>query len=770
MTASERAALLGHYAGPLGFAVVPIPPGTKGPTAAGWNDPANTITTPEHAESYAQKHPRSNFGVLHAASNTAALDIDDEEAATLVFAALGLDLDKLMAANPYRIKGRRGEKPLWRIPDGLALTRHALNWPAKDGSTKPNGQPAGFTVFELRAGAVQDVLPPSTHPDTGQPYTWAGEVPASREDIPELPAELLKLWENWAALEPHLKAACPWTPQATSHPVQRARSGDGESVIFAFNDRYPVAEVLERNGYKPAGVGRWCAPDSSSGQAGVLALPAMSANGHAAVYSHHGSDVLGDGKPHDAFSAFTLLEHGGDLKAATKAAAELLGMGYKTGTAALPAPPSDDRDDDAPFPTIEGPPVLDPRALYGLAGDVVRTLDPHTEAHPAGVLVSFLTAAGAMLGNSIIMRMGGAPHALRLFVVIVGDTSSGRKGTTWHAVKEVLKRGFDGFGDRLTTGLSSGEGLIYAVRDEVIERRQVKEKGKPAGYEDVVVDAGVEDKRLIVLEDEFGRTLKAMSREGNTLSAVLRRTWEIGPDDRLSVLTKTASKATGAHVAIVGHITRGELLRYLDDVDTLNGFANRFIWVSVRRTKILPFGGAPAEADLDALAARVAEVARWAEGQDGRLSWGPCGAQAWAVVYEQLTAGGHGLAATVLGRAAPYVGRLAALYAVLDLSTEVRREHLEAALALWEYAEASTKQIFGSKSGDPVADTILAELHKVGQLSRTQIRDLFNKKAKKPELDRAVAGLVRAGVAQVQKGAQINGGRAPELLVLVGRD
>ena len=748
----------------------PFPSGTKGPTTPSWNDPANTITTPEHAESYALKHPHSNFGLLHSASNTVALDIDDEDAARQALAALGIDLKALIESNSYRIKGRRGEKPLWRIPDGLALTRHALNWPAKDGSTKNNGQPAMFTVLELRAGAVQDVLPPSTHPDTGQPYTWAGEVPATREDIPELPPELVRLWENWAALEPHLKAACPWAPQVTSPPVQRARSGDGESVIDTFCDRYSPGELLERNGYKLAGVNRWCAPDSSSGQAGVLTLPAMSANGHASVYSHHGSDVLGDGKPHDSFSAYTLLEHGGDVKAATKAAAELLGMGYTKSPPALSLAPAEAGDDDAPFPSIEGPPVLDPRALYGLAGDVVRTLDPHTEAHPAGVLVSFLTAAGAMLGAKLNMRMGGAPHALRLFAVIVGDTSSGRKGTTWHAVKEVLRRGFDGFQDNLTTGLSSGEGLIYAVRDEVIERKQVKEKGKPAGYEDVVVDAGVEDKRLIVLEDEFGRTLKAMSREGNTLSAVLRRTWEIGPDDRLSVLTKTASKATGAHVGIIGHITRGELLRYMDDVDTLNGFANRFIWVSVRRTKVLPFGGAPSEAEIDALAARVAEVARWAEGQDGRLSWAPCGAQAWAVVYEQLTAGGHGLAATVLGRAAPYVGRLAALYAVLDLSTEVRLGHLEAALALWEYAEASTRQIFGNKSGDPVADTILAELHKVGQLTRTQIRDLFNRKAKKPEVDRAVAGLVWAGVAQVSKGAKINGGRAPELLVLVGRD
>lgn len=35
-------------------------------------------------------------------------------------------------------------------------------------------------------------------------------------------------------------------------------------------------------------------------------------------------------------------------------------------------------------------PTLSPAALHGLPGEVVATLDPHTEADPAAVLVSFL--------------------------------------------------------------------------------------------------------------------------------------------------------------------------------------------------------------------------------------------------------------------------------------------------------------------------------------------------------------------------------------------
>ena len=46
--------------------------------------------------------------------------------------------------------------------------------------------------------------------------------------------------------------------------------------------------------------------------------------------------------------------------------------------------------------------------------------------------------------------------------------------------------------------------------------------------EDVPVDAGVADKRLTILESEFARTLRVMSRESNTLSAIIRQAWDTG--------------------------------------------------------------------------------------------------------------------------------------------------------------------------------------------------------------------------------------------------
>ena len=161
--------------------------------------------------------------------------------------------------------------------------------------------------------------------------------------------------------------------------------------------------------------------------------------------------------------------------------------------------------------------------------------------------------------------------------------------------------------DHLQSGLSSGEGLIWAVRDPISKEEPVKEKGRRTGaYETVVVDQGKEDKRLVVLETEFASTLKVMGREGNSLSAVIRQAWETG---ELSILTKnTPARATGAHISIIGHCTAEELRRNLNRTEIAAGFMNRFLLVCSRRARLLPDGAcsdsAPCSCSLAAIAWR----------------------------------------------------------------------------------------------------------------------------------------------------------------------
>ena len=133
-------------------------------------------------------------------------------------------------------------------------------------------------------------------------------------------------------------------------------------------------------------------------------------------------------------------------------------------------------------------------------------------------------------------------------------------------------------------GLSSGEGLINEVRDEV-----KKWNSKEGTWE--VVDPGVFDKRLMVHEPEFAGALLAADRHGNLLSPIIRKAWDGG---KLETLTKSSQLcATSPHISIIGHITTEELRARLTRTDSANGFANRFLFVLVKRSKELPFRWRP---------------------------------------------------------------------------------------------------------------------------------------------------------------------------------
>lgn len=162
-----------------GWSLVPIPLGTKGPRHTGWNQRGAGL------KSLADLPENYGVGIAHAYTGTMAFDIDSWKLTT----EYGINIEALYAA-PDAVaieSGKPGHgKLLYRMPFGMTL-------PSKKIVVDKQ------TAFELRCATVdgltvQDVLPPSFHPETGLPYRWAGQGHWSR--LPVIPDQLLKIWHD----------------------------------------------------------------------------------------------------------------------------------------------------------------------------------------------------------------------------------------------------------------------------------------------------------------------------------------------------------------------------------------------------------------------------------------------------------------------------------------------------------------------------------------------------------------------------------------------
>jgi hypothetical protein len=318
-------------------------------------------------------------------------------------------------------------------------------------------------------------------------------------------------------------------------------------------------------------------------------------------------------------------------------------------------------------------PVMHEAAYYGLAGEAVEAIKPHSEADPVAILIQFLTLAGNAMGRTAYYRVEDDRHHTNLFAVLVGESSKARKGTSLGRVRAIMKIADQAWSDdRLKGGLSSGEGFINEVRDE---RREWNRK---EGREEIV-DACVVDKRLTALEAEFASTLAVMERAGNTLSQLIRRAWD---GDKLGTMTKHSPLcATDAHISIVGHITIDELRARLTRTEAANGFANRFLFPLVRRSRELPFGGSLDHSVTLKFGEQLREKIASAQ-TIGRVQMTKAARAQWAAVYSKLSAAQPGLLGAVVARGEAQVVRLALIYALLDGSGQIAVPHLEAALAV----------------------------------------------------------------------------------------
>ena len=348
----------------------------------------------------------------------------------------------------------------------------------------------------------------------------------------------------------------------------------------------------------------------------------------------------------------------------------------------------------APAVTTEVPPLasflrpeLPLAALHGLPGEVAASLAEATGADPAAVLLTFLALVGNAAGPQPHAWFGGAQHPGRLFVVLVGDAATARKGTALEAVEQLLAEADPEWADgRVMYGLQSAEAMVMQVAD------------------------GGRDCRLMVVETEFARLVATMARTG-TLSAQLRNAWDGRTLQRTSV--RHGQRASRAHVSLLSMITPEELLRHHARLSQAGGLESRllFVWAAPGRD-VSPFAGGwtatgladrvrdVIEGSREAVMMRTDPISRHLLGLRGiqpkvAIPVSPDVTESWGTsVKPRLAPPADGMVA-LHSRAEAQVIRLAAVYAMCDQASLITAVHVEAAVAAQSYCARSAEVLFG---------------------------------------------------------------------------
>ena len=464
------------------MALVPVKPKTKQPFRVKWNKVENLITTPEDAKTFWQQRQGFNIGVQLEASNLCSLDIDDLEASKLVLEDLGIDIIQWSGQYPT-IQSRPGRfRIMFKMPADEHLPLHKLAWPKKNNPLET------FCVFELRAGAVQDVLPPSIHPDTQKPYVWLTPPTGT---FPELPRALLAAWKDWNAIKSKAEKLCPWKIESNSFEVQATHSYKGHTnIIGDFNKQNNIEHMLLNYGYTQHGE-KFLKVNSSGDDPGITIDKEKNQ-----LFCHHASDPLATGHRIDCFEMFAIIEHGGDRKSAVKAVAE-------SQDKLSPHTQSDEeRSWPEPEPLTEklAPETCPIDALPQRLQAAVREVQSYTQA-PVGLVVSSALAAVSVAAQGLfdVARDNNLNGPISLYLLTVAQSGE-RKSTCdkyfTRAIEEYEKEAIEKAKPQVADYLAAHDGWKASTQGLKDRIRQLS-KGKDGKVNHIAVDNAKEELRQI---------------------------------------------------------------------------------------------------------------------------------------------------------------------------------------------------------------------------------------------------------------------------------
>lgn len=380
--------------------------------------------------------------------------------------------------------------------------------------------------------------------------------------------------------------------------------------------------------------------------------------------------------------------------------------------------------------------------LPGVLSQFVELATRDSEADPVAVCFTFLVrfcseVYGFEDNKGPRLYVGETAHPSRLFAVLCGNSSKARKGTSRYPVTRLFDR------TSLLPGMlpknlpppasesggpmSTGEGLAFHLQNDLGEKKL--REGQDS-EEAPLRDEG--DKRLVIFDEEFSAALTCLKRTGNTLSMAIRNFWDNGNYN--SMTKHTPVNVRNAHLNILAHITQQELAACLDQLQAVNGFANRFLWICVRRSRLISMPSQMPEKELHTLQQELWRIISLAQGL-GVVTMTKSALEFWDDVYPIISKEYPDILGGLISRAEAQTLRLALVCALIDGKSQIEQRHLESACGLWEYAKNSALYIFDRwDSRSPLDEKILTILEK-GSLTASALSAAFGRNIPKAQLE-----------------------------------
>jgi hypothetical protein len=322
------------------------------------------------------------------------------------------------------------------------------------------------------------------------------------------------------------------------------------------------------------------------------------------------------------------------------------------------------KEDRHPMP---GP--IDQKAFYGLPRGFVYKMAEHCECNLETLLFHFLIYSGNAFGRCAYVYAGGSCLFPNESVVCVGPTALGRKGSAKSVNDSLFHHVIPEWAENcIITDLQSGEGIVSHIRDEILGFQKGRRKPNQPPVQ-IVLDPGVDDKRLLDVEEEFSETLKMGQRKGSSLTEMHRKCWD-SPRQIRTTNKNSPLKASNPHVSLLGHSTPEELLKTIQSTDLSNGFANRILWCASLRRVVMPDPPFLDWRTVPHLTNELKDALKQypANTDDPVRFYRTDRAQArWETLYQQLTdQKGLSVIDGILVRDTSHLNKVALIYALLD--------------------------------------------------------------------------------------------------------